>query len=203
MAKYLPPGYIDCALGIDRGTDPDPYSITFGCEIDTPPWSQDDNDDLFDRITIVLDGALWDGSDLVSLRTKVGSDGEGPLFESTGTVPGVRADDPPAPNTALLVRKVTGLGGRYNRGRMFWPSLNADSIDTSGGVSAGEVSFHQALFDDFLEVCQGVTGTPPVNVSDMVLIHSPRSGEATPTPSAVTALIVEDMVATQRRRLRS
>lgn len=203
MAKYLPQGYIDCALGIERAADPDPYSITFGCEIQAPPWTQDNNDDLYDRLCSVLGPGLWDEEKLVSLRSKVGSDGEGPLFETTGAFPGLRSNEPPAPNTAILVSKSTGRGGRYNRGRMFFPSCNANSVLPNGTLSPGEVTFFQNIFDQMLEVCQGVVGSPPVNVSDMVLVHSPRSGDATPTPSAVTVLTVENMVATQRRRLRS
>lgn len=203
MAKYLPQGYIDCALGIQRDDDPDPYSITFGAEIETPPWTQQNNDDLYDRLTVAMQGILNDHSTFTNLTTKVGSDGEGPLIESTGLVAGLRNVASSAPNVSILVRKSTGLGGRYNRGRNYWPSFDRTFVLSNGTVSPGEVTLLQAGFDAMLEVLGGAVGTPPVNLTNMSLIHSPRAAEATPTPTPITALIVENLVATQRRRLRN
>jgi hypothetical protein len=203
MAKYLPPGYLDCALGIQRDDDPDPYSITFGAEIDTTPWTQANNDELATSCTNVLLAILSDASQFTSLSTKVGSDGEGPIFESTIDEVGLRSGDLGTPNTASLWRKNTGLGGRHNRGRWYWPSVPQSNMTASGIMTQGETDFEQDFAGYFLDVLQGTDGSNPTNTSNLVLIHSPRSGEATPTPTAVTTFVVQRLLATQRRRLRS
>lgn len=202
MAKYLPPGYIDCTLVMSRDTDPDPYSITFGVEIKTPPWTQSDNDDLADAVRDALSTITSNQTTMLRFTSKVGSDGEGPIIESTINQDGTRVGALAVQNTAILVRKITGLGGRYNRGRFYFPDVIESNVLQNGEVEASERATLQPNFNTLLDVCRGVGAGVGLNTSNMVLIHNPRPGEATPTPTPVSSLLVDQFAATQRRRLR-
>lgn len=100
---------------------------------------------------------------------------------------------PPPPNTAIIQRKATGLAGRANRGRMYWPAIFVDqaAIDTDGTMSG-------APFTHFQSVAAGMLAHMNSNFISPVIIHA--SG-ATPTPISSLS-VVEPIAATQRRRMR-
>lgn len=202
MPKYLPAGYIDCTLVLSRDTDPDPYSITWGCEIRTPPWSQEDNDNLAQAAYDALSSITSNQTTFERLSCKVGSDGEGPIFESPILQDGTRVGALAVQNTAVLVRKITGLGGRYNRGRFYFPDVIESNVLQNGELEASERATLRPNFESLLAACRGEAPYAEVNCSDMVLIHNPRPGENTPTPTRVQSVLVDQFVATQRRRLR-
>lgn len=110
---------------------------------------------------------------------------------ATESQTGGSADQRPAPNCALLVQKVSGVAGRKNRGRFYWPwAVNNASINEAGIISAGTVSDFQDVFDTFLENLT-TEGVP------MRILHNTAG-----TPASVISLNVSNLVATQRRRLR-
>lgn len=107
--------------------------------------------------------------------------------DHTGTLTGQGVQ----PNTALLVTKATGFGGRRGRGRMYWPGIQDAVIDDYGNLTSGTAATFQTKFDAFLTSLD-TAGIP------MVLLHD----SPTPSPYPVSSLIVQTKVATQRRRLR-
>lgn len=98
----------------------------------------------------------------------------------------------PTPNAAVLIRKVTGLVGPRNRGRIYLPpaTLNEGSVDQAGIMAGANQAVLQAQADSFLTGL-GTNGVP------MYLLHS-DGGPAT----EVVSLTVQARLATQRRRLR-
>lgn len=99
----------------------------------------------------------------------------------------------PAPNWSLLVRKRTAAGGRRNRGRLFLPpvALSEANIDQTGTLAGNIVTSEQTRWTSFR------TSMVSANLNP-VLLHS--TSPFTPTP--VTALEVQALGATQRRRMR-
>lgn len=94
-------------------------------------------------------------------------------------------------NCALLVRKTTGLTGRKNRGRMYWPGMTGEtSVTPQGMITGSVVTTLQGHFDDWLADCTTVDFVPVINHGDMTI------------PAIVSGLTVENRIATQRRRLR-
>jgi hypothetical protein len=95
------------------------------------------------------------------------------------------------PQVAVLVRKVTALGGRRNRGRMFLPGVPELWVNEQGLLSANYVTGLQGAFDQFI-----------INMDSQqtraYLLHSGPGFD----PVNITAMVVQPLVATQRRRLR-
>lgn len=107
----------------------------------------------------------------------------------TGTV----ANQQPAPNWSLLVRKRSALGGRRNRGRFFLPPVaqSEASIDQTGTLNGTVTTSEQTRWTAF-RTSMISAALPPV------ILHS-----TTPfTPAVVTAFEVQSLGATQRRRMR-
>jgi hypothetical protein len=108
-------------------------------------------------------------------------------------------------NTAILVKKVTGVGGRRNRGRCYFPwMLNEGTVDEIGNIDPSWVSDTQAKMDDWLDALAGgdSNGMVIANRTYDLPWNDPRrvlvSVEMGPV---VTALVVESIAATQRRRM--
>lgn len=110
-----------------------------------------------------------------------------------------------APNTAVLVSEKTNIRGRRGQGRMFLPGLAYEvQVGTDGTlVGAWRVDIQNAA-DDFLT--GGTPGDRPMVILQRETPTGPNA-PANPTPPLavpppVAALIVDEKVATQRRRLR-
>lgn len=120
-------------------------------------------------------------------------DESGPLLGVFGTtVTGTRSGGTLPPNCSVLLSKATALGGRKNRGRIFSPAVNFDeTLVSSGGVleSTGVGlygGYWQNSFDSWI-----ASDIPPV------LLHSEAG-----TPTPITGVNMQSLIATQRRRLR-
>jgi hypothetical protein len=93
------------------------------------------------------------------------------------------------------VHKRTALGGRKGRGRLFIPWAVADSnVDEAGIIVPATVVTMQTAVTSFLNgiITEGM---------NMVLLHSPDKSGVTVPPTTVSSLVVDGMIATQRRRL--
>lgn len=113
------------------------------------------------------------------------------VYTEPVNLPGTTSGTGTPPQVALLIRKETGLAGRRNRGRMFLPQPGNNNVGEDGLVNATPLATYQAAADAFL-------ADLATNLVPMVILHE-DSGIA-PTP--VSALVVSNVVATQRRRLR-
>lgn len=121
---------------------------------------------------------------------KFGPDSTGPTYESLIGAVGGSTGEAAGPGVALLVKKVTALGGRKNRGRLYFPGIPEGSVDSAGAVAGGFLTAAEGAFTDL------VTDLNAVNLPPMVL----HSGSETPTE--ILELVPQATTATQRRRLR-
>lgn len=110
-------------------------------------------------------------------------------------VAGTGFANPAPPNVCTLVRKNTGFAGRKFRGRMFLPSVAETQIDAAGIIAGSLVTDVTAEGDDFLAALadDGIIGYAiPAR-----LLHSDATA-----PTAITSLVCDPKVGTQRRRMR-
>jgi hypothetical protein len=94
------------------------------------------------------------------------------------------------PNSAYLLKKTTALGGRKHRGRSYIPGVPREWVDGSGAIS----TTHQTAVNNaalaFLDFLGAVD-------CSMQLLHT-----GTETPDEVISWNCQQLLATQRRRLR-
>lgn len=96
-------------------------------------------------------------------------------------------------NVAYLVDKNTGLRGRKNQGRFFLPGVIATDIEPNGTIDSSAHTLLQAVFDDLFDNINGLAA-----VERHVLLHSLLAD----APTTVVSWVLDQKVATQRRRLR-
>lgn len=121
---------------------------------------------------------------------KLGPNETGPAASSTSSGGGVITGTGLLPSATLLVQKVTALGGRRNRGRMYWPGLTEADVDVAGNIAGARVTAFSGGFGDLFADLTAAGMEP-------VVLHSDAGA---PTP--ITTFNVESQAATQRRRLR-
>jgi hypothetical protein len=147
--------------------------------------------------TSQMDGSVT----LTKIRVSLGTDGgEDLVGELAGTTVGGRIRTSLPPNCALLVHKTSARGGRRGRGRMYLPwFVDETECDEAGVILPASVTQYQTSMNTFRGALS--TGGNP-----MVLLHQPSEpGTVHPTtpgpPNVVTGLVVDRIIATQRRRL--
>jgi len=190
----IPAGAGQVNLFFTGSSAPTGMQVTFG--IDVQAYSADPTSaaiDIGDALGASnLDSLTCNDCDLTKILVKYGPSSTGPsgefAFSGEGTA-GVGM----APNTAILVQKVTAAGGRAGRGRLYWPAAVETDINSAGVLSPTPLATLQTAFNTFRS--QLVAG----DLSPVVL-----HGEDSPleTPTLITAFTVSATVATQRRRLR-
>lgn len=127
---------------------------------------------------------------LVTVGTVLGPFSGEHQVETVGTKPGEAAP----PQVALLVRKNSALGGRKGRGRLYLPPAFVAETDITqqGTISSSPYGTLRTTVNSTLTALNA--SSYPVR-----LLHS----TASPGPSAVTQWSLQQVVATQRRRIRS
>lgn len=103
-------------------------------------------------------------------------------------------------NTALLLRKVTALGGRKNRGRMYIPGPKETALDAGGFLVGTYLPDQEAAVASYLS---GLRAT--LWFDEPYLFHSYDTAAPPvplPAPTEITALHFQNRAATQRRRMR-
>lgn len=201
MALIIPEGFAQVTIpllhvGQSReavvtfGVESNPISPTSECDAIFAVWEQE--------IGPLIDEGVIQGPCRATFGT---ASGEGLSVEGTDTfVAGGTASKVPS-NVALLVRKMTSRGGRRGRGRMYVPWLLNDSeVDDVGNVTGTFVAAAQVAFNQFLE---GLAAAAPAGpFAPMHILHSDGGSTSPGSPNEVTSLVVDPLVATQRRRLR-
>jgi len=190
----IPVGYSQVNLKFTGTLYPTGAEVTYGIE---------DNGSVSPENTAEAIGDIWaaanlaprmtDGCDLVAILVKQGPDATGASAEIGYSIAGTGSGDGSPPNTAILVRKVTELGGRAGRGRMFMPGVSETDAQGGGNLDSEERSNWQTVLDEVL--AEHATAEIP-----WVVLHGAGSPLSTPTP--IVALTVDSRLATQRRRLR-
>jgi hypothetical protein len=111
---------------------------------------------------------------------------------ATYSTPGGNNSPSFPPNTCLLVHKTSSTGGRQGRGRMYWPSLATADANEAGVINPASLPGFQTLMT-------GLITQLGLDLTPMVILHT----SVATSPSLVTALVVDPIAATQRRRMRS
>lgn len=124
----------------------------------------------------------------------IGQDGGEPTVFTSQSAPvaGTSSGSSVPPNVAVLIRKSSGVSGRANRGRMFFP-----------GVSEGLVSPAGVLDSALITQIQGdINSAVAAWASDLlypVILHT--TGSTLP-PTPIVSFSIDSKVGSQRRRLR-
>lgn len=120
----------------------------------------------------------------------------------TDTFTSISVDARPPAQVALLIKKSTNRGGRRGRGRMFLPwAVNETSVSELGVVEAGTLSDFQDAADAFLLAIGTASGEDGPNPMFLLHVQSDEQSTTPGVPNVVSALEVQALVATQRRRL--
>lgn len=147
--------------------------------------------------------AMSDTYSLIGLDLYVGNDAEAPpsIYEADiSPVNGLANSSALPPNSAVLIRKQTGLAGRRGRGRMYVPGVLEGSVDNVGLLTSTYRGSLQTAYDLWLTgLEEGVSSILPM---PPVVLHRSEGAGVEPAPTPVTSLTVETKIATQRRRLR-
>lgn len=178
--------------------DPDDMIFTMGHEVTLPVSFQAAADQLLENVRTAMPAANWGTNYSVTkvelvVGTNAGGTGPYATFTSTGApINGTSAGDRPLANTACLVTKQTAAPGRRGRGRIYMPGfIPSANISRAGVIDPAVLTVRQGLLEDWFDKCV-VEDVP------MVLFHA----TAPATPTSVTGLRLETLMATQRRRLR-
>lgn len=131
--------------------------------------------------------------ELRSTLVKYGPDATGPSAIYTDTAVGGNSGQSSPPQSTLLAQKVTEMGGRAGRGRLFIPGVVDAGILAGGSLNPDTVTVFQTELNDLYALLTAGDFTP-------VLLHSVGSPITTPTP--ITSLQVQSQSASQRRRNR-
>jgi hypothetical protein len=122
---------------------------------------------------------------------------DGAIFEKIYTDVGGGPAAQTPPNTCFLLRKVTSLPGRKNKGRMYLPGPSETSVDHTGLLTTTLVNSVNTQANNLLTA---IAGAPPGGFGVMVILHNEFAPQ--PAPTNVDQLVCQQLVATQRRRLR-
>jgi len=172
--------------GLPRGA-----ATTFGVANVTDQTAAQVASDVADAWTAsTLMGNLSSLIQTTTVRVKLGPNNDGPFTDGTMSIFGGAATTVASPQVAYLCKKTTGFGGRRSRGRFFLPGVLEANVDAAGVVTSGVVS---AINTDLAALLAELSSRDV----PMVLLHDDPG-----VPYAVTSLVCDGRVATQRRRLR-
>lgn len=179
--------------------------VTFAVENGDTATAQDVADDVMlafnTRLAATLDNEVVIGPTFVLLGD--GTNVPAIATSSLALINGAENYNPSQPpNVACLVKKSTAVGGRKNRGRMFFPWMLASAdVNEGGTIDGGKVAYLQNLFTLFLSDL--VAGNVPMTIANRTFNqpNPPHHVTAITATHNVTTLLVENLVATQRRRL--
>lgn len=203
MPLVIPTGFAQASIQIRMDGDPDPWYITHGVDVSAAGGD-------YSEVASTIAGA-WTENILAQLPTsartsgiqlQVGQDGPDNLtLFFPKDIPGGSTGNKLPQNCAALVTKVTERPGRTGKGRVFIPSLlNETDVSNIGVISPSTLTGLQGDLDAVLAFL--ATPEPGFDVpAPMVLLHNAAVPGGT-TPTIVSGLQIQAVIATQRRRLR-
>lgn len=190
MGTVVPVGFADLAFRHVLSGRGDEMICTLGVDIIGTP-SDTDWEDLagfwYDNM---VDAQMHSAITFLGMDVRLDTGSIG-TFGTPGPGGGAAAIMPP--NNSLLVRKRSASGGPKNRGRFYLPSVPEGSVDQSGVIETvfyGGTAVNIAAFE--------VAMTTHAVVNEIVILHS----DPLDTPTVITSLFLDPIIATQRKRLR-
>lgn len=199
MALVIPPGFALASWHFVSDSGTPPYVTTCGTTLADEPGSEVElADALFNAYATNILPATSSvlALDHVTVQTPAGG---GLLASFTSTETSSQGGDSGAPSplgAAIVLKKVTAVGGRAGRGRMFLPGTVMESqVDANGFVNPAQLTaVRDAMVDLWADVAIAAPGATPV------LLHD----EASPVtaPSTITAWVAAPIIGWIRKRIR-
>lgn len=140
-----------------------------------------------------FESIIENDSQLDGFLLKLGPNDDGPSGFFSHVTVGDAGSEGTAPNVAALVKKITNVGGRQGRGRLYWPFVMQSWIDDGGNIGGAETGTITNCWTDFAD------GLSAAGYS-AVLLHA-ESSPSKP-PHQIEGFLCDGLAATQRRRLR-
>lgn len=188
----IPTGYAQVNLKFTGVAVPLGAEVTFGVQNVGARTADALADLIGDQYTANnCEGTMQTECSLTSILVKLGPNDTGASSELGYIVAGELSGAAYSPNCSMLMSKITGLGGRKGRGRMFLPGLSESFVSAGGVIDAGTVASAQLAWTNYRVDLEA-------NDAPMVLLHT----QAGLTPTPITSLNASNKVSTQRRRLR-
>lgn len=199
--QQIPAGYASCVLAGNLSVGTEIFNLTFGIEFTAEPWTAADTEALYDDLVVPMASETNVNWSYEKLTVRLqGLAGDLQQFEHVERTQGSRVAASEPGNIATLIRKRSNLAGRRYRGRWYWPGLLSDAdVDEAGGILSTRVTAIQADMDTIL-----ANVIAHANVDNMVILHAwdPEDPPpVTPGPTTVVVLQVDNLIATQRRRI--
>jgi hypothetical protein len=203
MTVVIPPGFAQIAVELTHDLDPEPWYVTFGLDVSDAIAAGDDFPGKIESAFIAhLQARMSNAVVLTGVNYVVGQDAADNLTgEANYSVRGTSAASMLPQNCACLVSKNTGVGGRKNRGRNYWPGLLQEtSVNAVGVIDAAQVTVLQTAMTGFYDQVREAGTSPVLSATPTVILHN--NVGVVPLPTAFTSVTVKAKIATQRRRLR-
>lgn len=204
MALLIPVGFAHAVYEFRLTDDPEPIVTTMGHDltgVSGGDYTEVANR-LFNAFFDSFETTINNAYALTGVSLYVGQDGGPPaVFESTeAEAPFTLTGNALPQNCAVLMRKRTSLAGRRGRGRCYIPGILEASVDSKGLIAPASVDAWQASADQWMD---WLDGTEPGSVAypPVVLHRSEGIGEE-PPPTPVLLFQIDEILATQRQRLR-
>lgn len=186
----IPAGFAQVTIFYGGANLPHGAANTWGIDLPSSPDLDLIAGQMFEAWDNVWPANADAGARMERCLVKAGPNETGATGEHSAIVNGSVVSQGLPPNTAILVQKLTGFGGRKGKGRMYLPAPAGTAAAETGLVDSTIVTDLNDRLSTFLDLL-ALNGTP------MVLLHDE---ELIPTP--VTTLKCSVRYATQRRRQR-
>lgn len=208
----IPEGFGEIAFRFALTGDPEEMLITFGFSDGLPlipattellvAAAAEVEAEFFENV-VVGPAAFYAGWSYLGARYTVHGVGDPEIIGLVPrTVAGTAVGETPPVNVSWLIHKMTQLGGNRGRGRAYMPPCDLQEIGISkqGVIDVNTLPAVQAKWTAFLDELVADDGAL------LYLLHSDSEAvppSPRPEPTLITQLVVDNRVATQRRRLRS
>lgn len=196
MSNRVPVGCLEAWCQFTLSTDPEPMYTSLGIElvIPAPGPNQTDTDAILNimidrfKAMVANDYTVGPGH---CVWGNIGGDTriDGSMAGEVGT----NGTEPLPQNSAILIRKSTGQGGRRAQGRLYVPGLDNTDVAANGSLTAAAQAALQTQADGLLTDLNALAV-----VDNVVLLHNSAPFD----PSPILSLTVQKFLATQRRRMR-
>lgn len=204
MALIVPPGFMHVTQPMRHSDQSDTYNVTYGVRWDSSLHTADEAlSDVDGWFRQSWDQDMDSNITFLPATAIVGNDGPPLVAQSSVNASAAsRSGSSPPASVATIITKRTAFGGRQWRGRVYMPGLvNTGEAGEVGSISTARLAVLQSAAEAWLAGLAAPGGS--LAITPMYLLHgTPQSGGDPPAPTEVTSLLVQNIVGTQRRRIR-
>jgi hypothetical protein len=194
----IPTGYGLWQFEMTHATIAHKAICTLGFKVATPPYTQAQAASALAAWALAVKPIHDSEVTYSRVVALIGNDGPLIRYESLGVVTGTRTTQVIAPpNVTYLLKKTTAFAGRRFRGRMYLPFVSTINLAQTGQLNSTELTLLGTLT---AAIQSGLVAAGP-NASELDILHAESPLSSLPSPTPVTNVFAETVVATQRRRL--